>query len=277
MHQRISVRSCLGAAVLSLASSILCVGIGYAQPAEQPADSRPLERASTPSICSLLDPRIINGKPCSATSSPVVMYQIVSSAGTGFCSGTMISADYLLTAAHCLMDRPTSVTVLAGKKKIAADRYAIHPKFRQLSLTTLGYDAALIHLSKKTTLPVIPLAVSPALGAGGVISIFGYGLDQNGTAGHLLAGTMRLSAVSSYLLTARYLGTGSNTCQGDSGGPALYSFQDKAGMPRTGIVGLTSTGSVPSCGPGDTSSFTNVRTKAIVDFIRKYVPSVGRL
>lgn len=65
----------------------------------------------------------------------------------------------------------------------------------------------------------------------------------------------------------------SNTCNGDSGGPATYTVVDPNGaVSAVGVVGITSTGTVQNCAPGDLSLFTNLQHPDILSFIAEVVP-----
>jgi len=108
-----------------------------------------------------------------------------------------------------------------------------------------------------------------------VISIFGYGVDENGVNQVLRSGQARVLAVDEQHIAAGFSGEGSNSCSGDSGGPALNTIQ-KDGRTQSGIVGVVSSGSV-SCGPGDVALYANVTTSETLNFIQGAAPGVNLL
>jgi len=223
-----------------------------------------------------LGTRIITGTECTETNSPIVQVDLGFSDGrSGVCSGTMIASQWVLTAAHCFFENPSSVFVSAGGVSVQGISAIVHPDVRVDEQNQAVFnDLALIKLANPVSLPTIAIVASKAPISGDLIDIYGYGLSEdqsssNNTVGTLRSGQMQVSQVSAYFVDAFYNGEGSNTCSGDSGGPALLSVGA-----QVALVGVTSSGSLVNCEKGDTSRFTNVQQSNNLSFITKYVPNV---
>ena len=225
--------------------------------------------------CNVLGLKIINGTECGGVErSAVVELEVfyTTTAGGTACSGTMITPTDVLTAGHCFIRPPSeisAITVRVGGQELAGEGVAIHPGFREGPSDFEGGralfdDAAIVRLATPASVATLPLQVSTPLSSGDIVSIFGYGFDEDGDAGSLRSGEMLVDRVSGGLFSANFTGDGSNTCQGDSGGPALVGSGATAA-----IVGLTSSG-LPdaACREGDVSLFTYVQDGSILDFIR---------
>lgn len=221
---------------------------------------------------SLINTRIVNGTNCKrAGSSPVV--RIVLSSGLlrqAYCTGSFITRNKVLTAAHCFLENPGSVSVLVGDSVETAKRYkaqtwSIHPKF-SIGVKSLARDVAVIKLSESVNVPVLPILVRESPNAGDLASIYGYGTDEKGNFDFedLQAGEMRIADVTTSNIRADFDGKGSNTCVGDSGGPLVYKSQG-----RSAIIGLTSSGTKKDCSSGDQSYFTNLQDPEVLDFLQK--------
>jgi secreted trypsin-like serine protease len=225
-----------------------------------------------------LKPKIINGTRCAAGDSPLVAIVINNRSGQGLCTGTMITPTTVLTAAHCFFD-VTGGGVVAGGASFSLRspiaRTALHPNLVRNPNGDVQNDVAIVTLRSPLPLPTLPVWGSRKAESGDIVGIFGFGRDGTGDYGNLTSGEMLVSSVSSGEFDAFFDGTtGSNTCFGDSGGPALYSGDNASGDFSVGVLGITSSGTTESCASGDVSSFTDVTTPIIQDFIIANAPGV---
>ena len=187
---------------------------------------------------------------------------------TVICSGTVVSADVVLTAGHCGENRHTGVpypasgfrvvtgtTDLAdpvGAQVSAVSQVIVNPGFDPASLQG---DAALLVLATPTTAPPVAIAADPAdpsaYGPGDFGYIAGWGTTQNTTLpARLHWGTTVLQQPTYCQQQAAALGASFDPgaqfcvqdapadsvsqCSGDSGGPFLV--ETAQGLQETGLM-----------------------------------------
>ncbi|PWR03875.1 trypsin [Meridianimarinicoccus roseus] len=111
--------------------------------------------------------------------------------GQGFCTGTLVAPDLVLTAAHCLMDRRTGRTVSADKVHFLPGfrigTYAAHGRGARLVVMP-GYvpgrklvarDVGLVQLSRPMPSEIAPIPlVRGGIDPAAHFSLLSYGLDR---------------------------------------------------------------------------------------------------
>lgn len=222
-----------------------------------------------------LETRILNGTQCSLTNSPVVQLSMLGRDGEiALCSGTLVTGNKILTAAHCFLEIDVvSVSALVEGRDVPVSRVVVHPNASKETLPQ--NDVAIAELARAVDAPTMPIVLSRTILDDDIISIFGYGLNDDNIAGQLRSGQMRVITITPQFISAKYTDKGSNTCFGDSGGPAVMQITNSAGILLAGVVGITSFGTSAQCAEGDISSFTNVQGSSILNFITAQVPNIG--
>lgn len=192
-------------------------------------------------------PRIVGGTALgtSAAAPFAVNLQTKVSDGYATCSGSVLDATHVLTAAHCVIDNgsavpPSAMLVAAGSPDITtpAGRAAasvhevqtirVHPRY---SSATIPDDVAVVTLKTPLALggpnikPVGLLATGSYVASGTALTITGFGIssstaDDFGTLRQVqtqvvTAGLCRTDAPAAMLCTIR---AGHAACSGDSGG-----------------------------------------------------------
>jgi secreted trypsin-like serine protease len=159
--------------------------------------------------------------------------------GIGACTGTLVTENVVLTAAHCLIEpRPTEVFFGAEPDGdgtvVAIEDWLIHPEFDELRVIR---DLGLVRLAESPGTAPIGLS-SRALtdeAIGTPARIVGFGRGKGDEPRRKRQGWAEVAGFDSTTLTVHP--APASPCTGDSGGPALQ-WIDGAEV----VVGVTSKG-----------------------------------
>ncbi|RGP69575.1 trypsin [Fusarium sporotrichioides] len=198
-------------------------------------------------------PNIVGGTSASSGEFPFIVS--ITNNGGPWCGGTLINANTVLTASHCVQGRSASAFAIragslsrtSGGVTSRVSSIRMHPSF---SGSTLDSDVALLKLS--TSIPASGsisygrLATSgsdPATGA--QLTVAGWGATSEGSGSsptNLLKVTVPVisratcrsqygtSSITNNMFCAGYTQGGRDACQGDSGGPIVDSSNTVVGV-----------------------------------------------
>ncbi len=212
---------------------------------------------------------IVNGSSCPDSTASVAYLKLKDEDDKFFatCSGTVISATAVLTAAHCL-EGTSSLTINFGSKEIPAASFSYHPGYNGVDSDSI--DVGVVIASSPLGQPIVPLLASRDARVGETVVIAGYGQVRSARgAGTLRAGATSMSEVGTYFLVTNAGLNGSGACPGDSGGPVLVSIDG-----YWAVAGATSTLSGPCVVA--TNRFANIRNPAAWSFILSKAPDAAR-
>lgn len=211
--------------------------------------------------------KIINGVECKTSNSAIVEILVQMGSDKGLCTGTIISANEVLSAAHCFNEPFDSVTINAGGNKYNATDVILHPAYETHPSPVSGYmydrnDLAIVRIAGTFSIKPIPIITSASPNQGETLIVAGYGKDENGNTNKLKAAYMNVHSTYKSGFVLAYDDTHTNVCFGDSGGPA-FGYVDGV----LGVFGVTSTGSVKDCLSGDKTFFPNLSFAENKNFI----------
>ncbi|XP_073728830.1 uncharacterized protein [Misgurnus anguillicaudatus] len=188
------------------------------------------------------DDKIVGGYECQPHSQP---WQVSLNVGYHFCGGSLVTKDWVVSAAHCYQSR---IEVRLGEHHIginenteqfiSSERVIRHPQYDSWMLDS---DIMLIKLSTPANLNsyVQPVALpSSCAPAGTKCLVSGWGNTMSSTADKNKLQCLEIPVLSdsdcnnsypgmitSTMFCAGYLEGGKDSCQGDSGGPVVCNGQ----------------------------------------------------
>ena len=230
--------------------------------------------------------KISGGESCNAGEPSVAFLTISKSKGTFNCTGTYISQTAILTAAHCIYPRSSSIVVETPGYTRHARAYYIHPQYNREFKDES--DLAIVLVSEPIQAAPVSLVVSTSPpGIGEELVAYGYGNDENGRGalGRIANGEAPLKATfiafAGSLAGGRFYKTASTeegtTCNGDSGGPILA----KNANGEYGIIAVTSFGyeTTPAgCDPiakGTLAVVSPIQNTSAINFILAHAPDAA--
>jgi secreted trypsin-like serine protease len=222
-------------------------------------------------VCSTL--KIAGGSECPDAPNQIVVVDT----SLGYCSGTFITRNQVLTAAHCFADGGRSATIRSQYFSYGSTRVQVHPSFNPYASSDQN-DVAIVTIGSNAPVSPVPINTSRPVAAGDSVVTYGFGLDQNDDTyiGRIDSGEAPLKAtsldvirVSDFSVDSISDGSG-DTCQGDSGGSLLLTGNN--GEP--GIVAIVRAGPAACRASGGASDNTNLQAASVLSFVRSAAPGV---
>ena len=210
--------------------------------------------------------KIIGGQ----TSQRLPQVGMIKRMGGAYCTGTLITPDTVVTAAHCLVDAESNDLYFVMNSaqdntgvQLAVASFKMHPKYDH---KTNNYDIGLIKLASKAPFP--PLGVvkqlDPITLIGQKLTAVGYGRAKKPSEASIESAGTGIKREVDLTVTAvndskiRVEEPSKSACNGDSGGAYLQISAN--GEPL--LAGVT------SCGDADCSSYgVATRIDVFLDFL----------
>jgi secreted trypsin-like serine protease len=190
-------------------------------------------------------PQIVGGVTATANEFPF-MVRLGNSPSQQWCGASLIAANWVLTAAHCLNgERASGVYATAGDHRINTNegseqsrqgsRIIIHPNY---VASTYDNDIALLKVTSSFTLnsKVATIGIGGLPSSSSQLTVIGWGTTREGGSSANTLRKVNVTLQSSSSCSSAYPGDitssmfcagesngGKDSCQGDSGGPIFAS------------------------------------------------------
>jgi len=243
----------------------------------------------------LVDSRIVGGEDADAHEFPwqVAVYYKKNGGGTSFCGGSIVSKNYVITAAHCVGSNG-EVSVGVGIHDRGQTQKIVKAKFvkmhEQYDPSTIDYDIAVITVEEPFDFsdPKVGPVCLPSKDAehdGKPVTISGWGLRNDGSGLPTILQTVDVKVITeakckefggSFIKERMIctLGDGTeSTCSGDSGGPLVY----KTSSDSYELVGVVSWVFVSGgqCDPEKPNGFARVTSVELYPWIQTHTKGLA--
>jgi len=162
-------------------------------------------------------------------------YPFAAHIGNSGCSASILNANTILTAGHCVCTPAVSVVVgnlnldwnahSGGPNTYPVSSTTLHPNYRNKCGVVDPYDIAVLKLSRPIAFNnnVQPITIDcTKLAVGTDILHIGYGLDENNRSGVLKSGTAKVYTYYGEQMISQSIP--SHVLPGDSGGPVVRNY-----------------------------------------------------
>lgn len=267
--------------------------------------SQPLDAKLTAN----LSPFVVGGETAAEETSTVWIETSVGGGPTSYlCSGTLIGANRVLTAAHCVCPACRMIVGFGPNMRPPAENIrvnvvgvSLHPAYRSSGpMLQRGFDLAVLTIERYESCPAyrrtIPISAVAATVTATKLLVVGYGQTElPGVFGEKKRADVVMGSVTCTQGWAKRAGCvpfrefvlkgsaqtslggelGADTCNGDSGGPAFVVGERNARF----LAGVTSRALIPKggfqnegCGFGGIYEYTGIPD--VANWLRAVVPDV---